>query len=84
MAKMMMVNIDRDACVVCEACWETCPEVFVQNSADSWSQIVDQYQVNSDPASGAVPENLKDKVKEAADSCPVTIIHVGELMEKAA
>ncbi len=80
----VMVKIDRDACVVCEQCWQICPDVFVQNQTDSWSQIVPQYQVNSDPASGAVPEDLKDKVQEAADSCPVTIIHVGESMEKAA
>ncbi len=83
MAKVM-VKIDRDACIVCESCWQTCPDVFEQNASDSWSQIVPQYQVNSDPASGAVPEDLKDKVKEAADSCPVTIIHVAENMEKAA
>ncbi len=83
MAKVM-VKINRDECVVCESCWQICPEVFVQNTSDTWSQIVPQYQVNSDPASGAVPEDLKDKVQEAADACPVTIIHVGEIMEKAA
>jgi ferredoxin len=70
------VTIDRDQCISCESCWTICPEVFEQNSADSWSQIVSSCQVNSNPAEGQAPTELKDKVQEAADSCPVTIIHV--------
>jgi ferredoxin len=71
------VTIDRDQCISCESCWTVCPEVFEQNSVDSWSQVVAKYQVGNDPAVGQFPDNLKDKVQEAADSCPVTIIHVG-------
>ncbi len=76
MAKVK-VTIDRDQCISCESCWTVCPEVFEQNSVDSWSQIVAKYQVGSNPAEGEAPGELKDKVQEAADSCPVTIIHVG-------
>ncbi|HTG02153.1 MAG TPA: ferredoxin [Nitrospirota bacterium] len=71
------VTIDRDQCTSCETCWTGCPEVFEQNSADSWTQVVAKYQVGNDPSVGQVPDTLKDKVQEAADSCPVAIIHVG-------
>ena len=49
------VTIDRDQCISCESCWGLCPEVYEQNSVDSWSQIVAKYQVGGDPATGAVP-----------------------------
>lgn len=71
------VTIDRDQCISCESCWTVCPEVFEQNSVDSWSQIAAKYQVGGNPAEGQAPDELRDKVQEAADSCPVTIIHVG-------
>ena len=70
------VKIDRDQCISCESCWTMCPEVFEQNSVDSWSQIVGKYQVGGDQATGSVPDSLKDKTQEAADACPVTIIHL--------
>jgi ferredoxin len=70
------ITIDREECVVCESCWTICPEAFEQNALDTWSQVVEKYQVGSNPAEGDVPEELRDKVVEAADSCPVTIIHV--------
>ncbi len=71
------VTIDRDQCISCESCWTMCPEVFEQNSVDSWSQIVSKYQTGGDPAAGQFPDSLKSKVQEAADACPVAIIHVG-------
>ena len=71
------VTIDRDQCISCESCWTTCPEVFEQNSNDSWSQVVAKYQTGGDPATGQFPDTLQAKVQEAADACPVTIIHVG-------
>jgi len=70
------VTIDRDECISCESCWTICPEFFEQNSVDSWSQVAAKYQTGGDPAQGEAPEELLDKVKEAADSCPVQIIHV--------
>ena len=76
MAKLK-VTIDREGCISCESCWTVCPEFFEQNSVDSWSQIVAKYQAGGDPAHGEAPEELVDKVKEAADSCPVQVIQVG-------
>ena len=71
------VTIDRDQCISCESCWTTCPEVFEQNPNDNWSQIVAKYQVGGDQAAGQFPDTLSAKVQEAADACPVTIIHIG-------
>jgi ferredoxin len=71
------VSIVREECISCETCWTVCPEFFEQNPADSWSQVVSKYRTAGDPANGEAPDNLLDKVQEAADSCPVTIINVG-------
>jgi ferredoxin len=70
------VRIDRDECIVDGVCWETCPEVFEESPDDELSQIVAKYRVNDDPGLGKVPEELEDCVTEAADVCPVYIIHV--------
>jgi ferredoxin len=73
---MAKVTIDRDQCISCESCWTICPEFFEQNSSDTWSQVVAKYQVGGNPAVGNAPAELLDKVKEGAESCPVTIIQV--------
>ncbi len=70
------VSIDRDQCISCESCWTLCPEFFAQNDADTWSEIVDKFRSGGDPARGEGPADLGDKIREAADSCPVQIIHV--------
>ena len=72
----MKAIVDQDACTGCGLCPGICPEVFEQNSLDTFSEIVGKYQVGSNPAEGDAPEDLRDKVQEAADSCPVEIIHV--------
>ena len=71
------VTITREECTSCETCWITCPEFFEQNPNDSWSQVVEKYRVSGNPAEGMAPSELEGKVREAADSCPVQIIHVG-------
>ncbi len=71
------VTIRREECISCESCWTVCPEFFEQNATDSWSQVTAKYQVGGNPAEGSAPSELLDKVKEAADSCPVQVIQVG-------
>ncbi len=71
------VTIVREECISCESCWTVCPEFFVQNPTDTWSEVVPKYRIAGNPAEGEAPEELLDKVKEASDSCPVQIIHVG-------
>ena len=73
---MATVTINREECTSCESCWVTCPEFFEQNAADSFSQVVKKYQIAGDPAKGAAPAEIMDKVQEAADSCPVAIIQI--------
>jgi ferredoxin len=71
----MKVTIDRDECTSCEVCWTECPEVFEENPDDGLSQVVEQYQVDRNPGIGNISDEI-DCVQEAADDCPVEIIHV--------
>jgi ferredoxin len=75
MAKLK-VTIDREECISCESCWTICPEVFQENPDDHWSEIVEKYRTADNPAEGEVPPELRDKARDAADACPVQIIHI--------
>jgi ferredoxin len=72
----MQVKIERDECISCAACWEECPDFFEQNPADNLSQVVEKYRRRGDPALGDSPSELEDCVRQAAESCPVEIIHL--------
>ena len=58
----MEVDIDRDGCIGCGVCEQVCPEVF-RIAEDGLSEVI------------ADPKGFEDLVKEAADSCPVEVIH---------
>ncbi len=73
----MKVTIDRISCVSCGMCWDTCPQFFEQNTADSFSQIVEEFR-SGDIAKGTPVPDDEACVREAADSCPVTIIKIEE------
>jgi ferredoxin len=75
MAKIR-VRIDRDECIVCGSCWVDCPEVFEEGPDDGFSQVVEQYRLDDDLSQGEVPEELESCVQEAAEICPVEIIHL--------
>lgn len=62
----MKAFIDRSGCIGCGLCAETCPEVF---------RIADDglAEVYATPS-----EDTADSVAEAADSCPVSVIHTEE------
>jgi ferredoxin len=70
------VTIDRDDCISCGLCWDNCPEFFEENEDDGYSQIIKMYRSGDDPGEGEAPDDLEDDVKEAADNCPVEVIHV--------
>jgi ferredoxin len=70
------IRIDRDECILCASCWEICPEVFEESSDDGLSQIVEGHRLHGDPALGKVPDELEGCVQDAADACPVEIIHL--------
>ena len=61
----MKTFINRDGCISCGLCAETCPEVF-RMADDGLAEVyVDE-----------VPENVEDSAKEAEDGCPVSVITV--------
>lgn len=76
MAEKVQVTIDREECIVCGTCWSDCSEFFEESPEDGFSQVIESYRVNNNPAEGEAPLDLKDCVTEAADGCPVEIIHV--------
>ncbi len=78
MAGQLKVTVDREECISCGVCWATCEAVFEESSDDGLTQITAQYRVNDSLAEGLVPADLEDCVRDAADSCPVEVIHVSE------
>jgi ferredoxin len=75
MGETWPVTIDRDECIRCAVCWTTCPEVFEEDS-EGLGQIIPPYRVDGDPGKGRIPVELKDCAIDAADACPVAIIHI--------
>ena len=61
----MKAVIDRDGCISCGLCAETCPQVF-RMADDGLAEVyVDE-----------VPEEEEDAAAEAAEDCPVNVISV--------
>lgn len=63
----MKVQVDGSTCTGCGVCSDLVPEVFELTD--------DMISVVKNPD---VPSDLQEKVREAADSCPVTCINVSE------
>ena len=59
----MNVEIDRDGCIGCGVCADICPDVF-HIADDGLSEVI------------AKPDGAENAVKEAAESCPVEVIHI--------
>lgn len=59
----MKVDIDREGCIGCGVCTEVCPDVF-HMANDGLSEVI------------ASPDGNEEAVHEAAESCPVEVIHV--------
>ena len=60
----MKVTVDKEGCISCGICVNTCPDVF-QFDEDDKSEVI------SEPTS-----SNEDEVQLAADSCPVSVIHI--------
>lgn len=72
---MVKVTIGRDGCISCGACWTNCPEFFEENPDDNFSQVVEKYRAGG-LGEGEAPDDLVDCVMQAADNCPVQVIHI--------
>jgi ferredoxin len=74
----LKVSIDpREECISCRNCEATCPQVFEMSFEDVLSTIKAEYR-GASIAEGAVPDELESCVRDAADLCPVSIIHIEE------
>lgn len=58
------VTIDRDGCIGCGVCADICPEVF-KMADDGLAEVYAE-----------AGDELADKVNEAAEGCPVSVIKV--------
>lgn len=61
----MKATVDKDLCIGCGLCAETCPEVFEMNDDMIAIVILDE-----------IPDELKDSAQAAADGCPVEAIAI--------
>ena len=60
----MRVTIDENECIGCGVCAQICPDVFILDEDAGVSKVIR-------------PEGA-DCAQEAADSCPVSCIHIEE------
>jgi len=69
----------RENCISDMVCVSICPDVFELNPDDNKSQITEKYREGGNIAVGIVPEDLLSCVQDAANACPVQIIHVEKI-----
>lgn len=62
----MKVKVDENLCTGCGLCVDICPEVFEMGETVSVVKV------------DIVPPKLEDKVREAAENCPVDAISIEE------
>lgn len=61
----MKAKIDRDGCISCGLCPDTCPEVF-QMADDGKAEVI----------ADEVPKGKESQAEEAAEGCPVSVITI--------
>lgn len=74
------VTIENDKCISDAVCAHLCPDVFEMNE-EYKAVVVEQYRVDGNPTVGIIPEELKDCAEQAAQACPVQIIHIEPVEE---
>lgn len=62
----MKVKINQEGCIGCGLCEQLCPKVFRLTNEG----VAEVY--------GEVASELEDSTKEAAESCPVSVIDINE------
>lgn len=61
----MKAIIDSEGCILCGLCPDICPEVFQMADEGPAEVIVDE-----------IPKEAEDAANEAAEGCPVQVIHI--------
>lgn len=61
----MKAEIDREGCISCGLCAETCPDVFAMAEDGKAEVIVEE-----------VPQEAEEQAQEAEEGCPVSVISV--------
>jgi len=69
------INHDRPNCIGCGACAAVCPSRWSMN-ADGKSDIIDSKMREDGWEELDIEESEYDGNKQAADSCPVNVIHL--------
>ena len=62
----MKAEIDREGCISCGLCVNTCPEVFRMSDEDGRAEVYTE----------PVPPECHEETLNAEQACPVSVIHV--------
>ena len=75
---VIKVTVDRNLCIACGVAPSICSEIFVIGEDNQKNRLLDIYseETTEEVSKGAVPDNLYDFVKVAAEACPVQAIIV--------
>lgn len=73
MAKFKVV-LEREECIACEGCVGACPDSF-QMADDGWAQMSGATRVGSNDE---LETDDLACINDAAEACPVNIIHIFE------
>jgi ferredoxin len=73
MAKYKVI-LEREECIACEGCIGACSDYF-EMADDDWAQITGSTRVGSNDE---LETDDLGCIRDAADTCPVNIIHIYE------
>jgi len=69
----MKISINRNGCIECGACQQTCSEVFLVENGQN-AHIVEMYWKNA-PDVGRISDTHVSCMTDALASCPVQVIN---------
>ena len=73
--KKFMIQHDRPNCIGCAACAAVAPDFWEMNE-DGKSDIIGSKKLDDETEELDIDEKNYVENKEAADSCPVNVIHI--------